>query len=172
MSDNKTSKEAPKKSPQATKVKVTSTYTPQTLRQRAYTHTDMSVQESALRELRSAMELEFQRVNEKIDAMLSNQQQMLGRINALEATQKDLEQSAAYLTSSLDDLKADQLKLEGKTQSIAKLSNELDQLHRDLQKSCEEKVKSISEAQLKAERYLRSFNLRFGGIPETGGKLH
>ena len=171
MSDNKASKEAPKKSPQATKVKLTSTYTPPTLRQTAYTtHTDMPSQEIALRELRSSMELAFQRVHEKIDAMLNNQQQMLGRIDALEATQKDLEQSAAFLSSSVDDLKADQSKLEMKIQSVEKQVIELDKLHRDLQKLCEEKVKSISEAQLKAERYSRSFNLRFGGIPEKQGE--
>ena len=161
MGDKKVPKEAPKKSPQVSMVKATSAYTPPILR-----HRSSSSPDSALQELRSSMELAFQGLNDKMDSILLNQDQMLGRIAALETTQKDLEHSEGFLSSAVEDLKADQLKFTAETERLDKQLLELHKLHDGLKKLCDEKFRSIEEAQLKAERYSRSYNLRFGGISE------
>ncbi|KAJ8019400.1 hypothetical protein HOLleu_42041 [Holothuria leucospilota] len=165
MGDKKVSKEAPRKSPQVSKVKATSAYTPPTLRHRSNTDS-LSSSDSALQDLRSSIELAFQRLHDKVDSMLLNQEQMLGRIATLEATQKDLEKSAGFLSTAVEDLKAEHCKFAEETQRLDIKFQELDKLHGHLKKYCHEKFRSVSEAQLKAERYSRSYNLRFRGIAE------
>ncbi|KAJ8019095.1 hypothetical protein HOLleu_42532 [Holothuria leucospilota] len=116
------------------------------------------------------MDLAFAEVNKKIDAMLLNQQSILRRISILEDTQKGLEESYNFLSSSVDELKAEQTKIETDIMVLKKDLNSLQTIQKELKRDYEEKIRGLTEAQLKAERYSRSFNLRFGGILEKENK--
>lgn len=163
MASKKPTKDSAKKSPQMSKV--TSVFTPPMLRHR--THSDAKyVQESILLELRESIDSAFQKVNEKIDSVLQNQHDIMGRITTLESTQRDLENSLTFVSSTVDKLQIDQKNMDASIKQFQKEINNIESMHRDIQTSNNERLKSISEAQLKAERFSRSFNLRFGGIPE------
>ncbi|KAJ8023500.1 hypothetical protein HOLleu_35959 [Holothuria leucospilota] len=161
----KSAKETAKKSPQVSKKSNEKpAFTPPTLRHRAFS--DVNGQDQILRDLKESMDLAFTEVNKKIDSMLLNQQSILRRISTLEDTQKGLEESYNFLSSAVDDLKAEQTKMESDITVLKKDLNSLRTSQNKLKLDYEEKLRSLTEAQLKAERYSRSFNLRFGGIPE------
>ncbi|KAJ8049573.1 hypothetical protein HOLleu_02365 [Holothuria leucospilota] len=167
MTSKKASKDPVKKSPQVAKLKASSNFSPPTLRHRTYSDVPLHTsQEQSIRDLQASMDLAFQKVYEKVDSILLNQEEIKERITSLERTQRDLEQSTSFLSTTVDELQARQTKMDADTDQLRKDMDEFLISQKAIQNSNEETLKSISEAQQKAERYSRSFNLRFGGIEE------
>lgn len=82
----------------------------------------------------------FTEVNKKIDSMLLNQQSILRRISILEDTPKGLEESYNFLSSSVDDLKVEQNKMETVIMMLKKDLNSRQTNQKELKRDYEEKL--------------------------------
>ncbi|XP_071794188.1 uncharacterized protein [Asterias amurensis] len=94
-------------------------------------------------------------VQEKLDIVITNQQSILSRITKIENDYQELEKSVNYTSRTIEEIQAVNKTL---SSNLANVTTRLEQA------DC--KITKLEEATLHLERYSRSYNLRFGGIPE------
>ena len=94
-------------------------------------------------------------IQDKLDVVITNQQSLLSRITKIEDNYQELEKSVNYTSQSIKEIKAVD---ESLSSNLANVTTRLEQA------DC--KIAKLEEATLQMERYSRSYNIRFGGIPE------
>ncbi len=95
-------------------------------------------------------------LKKKLDTVISNQQNLVHRIETLETKQMETEEALQFTSKSVEEI---QDKNKTMSAGVSDLSTQLN--------TALNKIKHLEEATLNLERHSRSFNLRFGGIPET-----
>ena len=108
----------------------------------------MDVLRNELRELKSG-------IQEKLDLVINNQQSLLTRMDNMESRHREMEKSVSYTSEAMDEIQQENNKLR---YEMAKTSVQLEESH--------QKAAQLEVSVLNMERYSRSYNLRFGGIPE------
>jgi hypothetical protein len=119
------------------------------------TTTDNDIVITIRRELRNmATDL-----HSKLDKVIKNQESLLSRMQIAEGKQREMEEALSFSTQSIEEL---QQKSKTFSVGISDIASQLQEAHK--------KIDHLGEATLNLERYSRSFNLRFGGIPESSSE--
>ena len=92
----------------------------------------------------------------KLDTVLSNQEGILSRIAAVKNKQLVMEESLQFASKSIEEIQSENKILSDGCSGLTALIS-----------TSEVKIKQLEEATLQLDRHSRSFNLRFGGVPET-----
>ena len=114
-----------------------------------------SITDSALGMLRQELLEMKSGIQKRLDVVITNQESLLSRITDMEKKYEDLEKSISFTSETMEEIQAEN-KL---------LSSNLNTLTRKLELA-DRKIVQLEESTLQLERYSRSYNLRFGGIPE------
>ncbi|XP_071957269.1 uncharacterized protein [Antedon mediterranea] len=132
---------------------------PRQLKVPATTDLRTDTSSSEIKALRKDLKEMFVDINKRIEdgisSIKSNQQVLIERITKVEETQRIMDQSLEYYTTSTTETQA----------SVSRLNTRIDNIETELK----EKNKQISNLEVnihRMERYSRGFNLRFGGINE------
>lgn len=95
-------------------------------------------------------------LNSKLDTVIFNQEGLMARIQTLETKQHEMEEAFQFSSKTIEEIQA-------KSKTLADgVSKYAIQINTALSK-----IKHLEEATIQLERHSRSFNLRFGGIPEN-----
>ena len=95
-------------------------------------------------------------LNAKLDTVICNQNNLMTRIQALETKQQEMEDGIQFSSKTIEEIQDKNKTLsDGVSHMTTQISTAL------------AKIKHLEEATLSLERHSRSFNLRFGGIPEN-----
>ena len=114
---------------------------------------------SFLTVLRQDLQVSKGEIQGKLDLVISNQHSLLQRMNTLELRHTEVENSITFNDQSIQELKVENTELATKaTKMAAKLEE------------AQAKINQLEDDQLRLERSSRSFNLRFGGVPELPHK--
>lgn len=94
-------------------------------------------------------------IQDKLDTVISNQQSLLSRMDKIEIKHVELEKSAIFTSQAVEIIQKENSALSA---SLKVATSELE--------STKHKILQLEKSTLHLERYSRSYNLRFGGVPE------
>ena len=143
---------------------------PPVLRHYTKTATPAPSAELSLVDIQLSMDKSFSSLNDKIDKVIGNQNDILKRLSMLEDKQKQFEKSADYLSEAYDKQQIENTRVNNVISELEKNMAHLKSKVSAIETRHRDQIHDLTESQLKAERYSRGFNLRFGGIDEQANE--